>query len=86
MEVVKRKLVSARCAEERNRDGNECETDVALPNSSHTMVLLSNSTKPDNNLNYDMNLQEIPERGRPDLTKSHPRNQAEFRFAPSDEN
>ena len=35
MEVVKRKLVSPCRAENRNRNGNECETDAALPNSSH---------------------------------------------------
>ena len=35
MEEVKRKFVPARCAKQRNRNGNECEADVAFPYSSH---------------------------------------------------
>ena len=40
MEVVKRKLISFRCAEQRDRDRNECKADAAFPNRSHGRRLL----------------------------------------------
>src|SRR5882672_12398752 len=56
MEVVKRKLVSARSAEDRNRNGNERETDVALPNSSH---LASSPLRAVYSLQSNINLQGL---------------------------